>query len=281
MIRKYQIKATWFLHVKAHEEWLEYFQSFEGQELALHGYEHGTSGSKKKIRANIEKGYQILKASEIEPAGFCAPYGIWNKSLEKVLKDFEFEYSSEFTFAYDGFPFNPGSGLPLQIPSHPICTGSLSRKNLNDSEMADYFSRHFKHKLSRFETSVFYHHPLQPGLKAIERLFELVEEYGLNKLTFNEYAQFWKKRAATNFEIYLEDEHVVVSSDSDLLYQFSNSHDGFTLIESGTKISTNTPSNFKFSNYYIPEAEQLKSIRATDLRLLKTSLLDWRTRIHL
>src|SRR5690606_24650264 len=117
------------------------------------------------------------------PAGFCAPYGIWNKALSRALAEMDFEYSSEFTFAYDGFPIQIDKNLPLQIPIHPICPGSLNRHRQTESEINTYFDFIINNKLSRFEPVLLYHHPMQKGIENLEHIFKRVNSENLEKLS--------------------------------------------------------------------------------------------------
>lgn len=286
ILDKHQISGTWFLHVKAHEAWLDQFHSFENQELALHGYEHGTSGSVSKIRSNIQKGLNKLKAKDIRPSGFCAPYAIWNKALEVALTDFSFTYTSEFTFKYDGAPSRSSTpNMPLQIPIHPICTGSLSRIRYQEAEMAAYFAHILEQKKGRFNPIIFYHHPLQPGLKVLDHVFELVNTYSLTKMTFNEYASFWKIRAAREFQVLFDLEnrnaHLEYSSDADQFIQVSFSHDRFDLLKPGESVDAQKIAEFEYSNSYLPSIKEIKNLRKPSLRVMKTSLIDWKNRIRL
>jgi hypothetical protein len=285
VLKKHDISATWFLHVKAHQNWLEHFQSFDKQEIALHGYHHGTSKSKSKTYSNIQTGKECLQQAGFNFDGFCAPYGIWNEALKKSLSDDSFSYTSEFTFAYDGYPIQPVDGdLPLQIPIHPICTGSLSRKRYSPDEMKKYFKQVFDQKLGRFEPIFFYHHPLQTGLDVMDDIFEMVKEHDLHNMTFSDFARFWKSRDQFLFEAWFQNDEIQIEkiSENDLLLNISMDHNSFDLLESNNiKFDLSKTPNFKYSNFYLPEPQQVHELRKRDLRLLKTSLLDWKNRIRL
>jgi len=285
VLKRHDIAGTWFLHVEAHEEWLNHFKELENQEIALHGYRHGSSSSYQKTIKNIESGEERLHEAGIEFNGFCAPYGIWNQALEQSLTKKSFVYSSEFTFAYDGYPVEPAGGnLPLQIPIHPICTGSLNRRRYSSSDMEAYFEQVLNQKLGRFEPVFFYHHPLQPGLEVIDTIFEKVRSLSFENLTFSEYTEFWKQRKEFTLNAWLDDDKLKIQSDSDqnLFLKVSTSVGGFNLIDNfaGSIDLPKTP-KYKYSNSYLLESEQVHELRKKDLRLLKTSLLDWKNRIRL
>ncbi|WP_421774579.1 hypothetical protein [Gracilimonas sp.] len=281
-IHKHQKSATWFLHVEAHKDWLTHFNSYQKQEFALHGFEHGTSDSFKKVDQNIQNGEKHLEQANIEFYGFCAPYGIWNTALKKSLKNFDFEYTSEFTFCYDGLPLQlVEDQLPLQIPIHPICTGSLNRRKYSNEDMKGYFEDVLLNKLTRFEPALFYHHPLQPGLSVIDHLLELSDIHEFENLTFGEFAAFWKERERFGFEAYLSDGKVTIerSSDPDKLIQVSMNHLEFDLVSTDKDtINLTKTTKLKYSKPYLPQPEEVSEMRKRDLKLLKTSLLDWKNR---
>ncbi|MAO64755.1 MAG: hypothetical protein CL666_07120 [Balneola sp.] len=282
VLHKNKVKGTWFLHVKAHEEWLSAFKDLEDQELALHGYDHGTSKAVSKTRDNISTGQELLQQNNIESDGFCAPYGIWNKALERAISDFNFKYSSEFTFTYDGFPLKPEKPFPIQVPVHPICTGSLSRKRYDEAAMASYFAQVLQRKLGRFEPVIFYHHPLQPGLQVWDHLFKLINAQELTNLTFLEFAEFWNSRAQINFEAVFDGNSVLIESDSASQYfQVSNSQTGFSLVQAGSKSDVKESNDFQYANHYLPDAKQASKLHKMNIRLLKTSFMDWKNRIRL
>lgn len=281
-LETYKIKATWFLHVQAHEQWLEAFKDFNGHEIALHGYRHGTSKSESKIKKNIELGLQKLKEAGFEAEGFCAPYGIWNHGLISALKAFDFSYTSEFTFAGDGIPFQPDEA-PLQIPIHPISTGSLSRKRYSEPEMANYFEQTVARKSGRFEPVLFYHHPLQPGLQAFKEIFEKVIPQNFIILTFSEFASFWKSRNTCSFEAFYDSDQVNIPtiSDKEQLVQVCSDHKGFNVMQAENSFEIKKTPEFHYSNSYLPDPDVISELRKRDLRLIKTSLLDWKNRIRL
>ncbi|SMO33973.1 polysaccharide deacetylase family protein [Gracilimonas mengyeensis] len=285
VLKRYQIKATWFLHVQAHENWLDYFHQFDNQEIALHGYRHGTSKHSSKVLQNLSHGKELLEEAGYGLTGFCAPYGIYNEALQKALENFDFSYSSEFTFAYDGLPIQiTAQKQPIQIPIHPICTGSMRRRRYTPNQMSAYFLQVMARKAARFEPVFLYHHPLQPGLHTLEPVFQKVQDANFENLTFDEYARFWKKRRETHFEAHWDKGkvHIEKNNNCHMLFQVSFSHQGFSLLEgSGQAITPQKSPKFEYSKAYLPEPKQIAEMRTKDLKLMKTSLLDWKNRIRL
>lgn len=285
VLNKNRISGTWFLHVQAHEDWLDVFHSFTDQEIALHGYEHGKTSSTSKATSNILKGKNLLEDVQFDPQGFCAPYGIKNDAIKDALSKFNFIYTSEFSFGYDGLPIqSKDRSQPLQIPIHPICTGSLNRVKYSVQEMASYFKFVLNNKIARFEPALFYHHPMQPGLAAIEDLFEMVNDHKLKSISFLEFARFWLSRQEFSFEAWLEDGEVKVErlTDHGKYLQVLTGHRSFYLMKgSDDKTASVKTSEFEYSNSYLPEPDEVKNMRNRNLQLIKTSLLDWKNRIQL
>lgn len=276
---EFKIRPTWFLHVKVHEEWLHKFHEFEaeGHEIALHGYEHFTSDESEKICHNIQKGYQKLSGAGFAIRGFCAPYGIWNHALKKVLSasTFEFEYSSEFTRLYNGIP-TWIEDTPLQIPIHPICTGSLVRKGYSVDHMSDYFMRSLERNTGLGEPSIFYHHPMQPGLEAIRQLLLSVHKHSLTNLTFNEYARFWKQRSESNFQAFFNGDKIMIDdTDGELWYQVCTDFSQYELLKKNQISIRSDLATFKYAPPSLPSPERIRKLKRKSPGLLKTSILDW------
>lgn len=283
LLNKHTIPATWFLHVKAHENWLEYFKSLKGQEFALHGYKHGSSNTDQKISSNIEAGLSKLKKADIETKGFCAPYGIWNNGLEKVIGTYDFLYTSEFTTGYDCVPFHQEKISNLQIPIHPICTGSLSRKRYSNANIQRYFMDTYQRKEKLFKPILFYHHPLQIALNIFDEIFAQVNSDKLTKLTFGEYAEFWNRRHKLEFTAFVENDQIdIESNDPSLLLYISSSSNSFDLIPSKNQsISKDIKATFKYETPSLPSQEELKNLHRNRFELMKTSFIDWKNRNYL
>lgn len=278
-----QIRATWFLHVIAHEDWLNYFSDLENQEIALHGYNHGTSRNENKVIKNISEGLNKLNESDLEINGFCAPYGIYDRALENALENFDFKYTSEFTFAYDSYPVKCNQNR-LQIPIHPICTGSLKRKQYDKKEMLSYFYEVLERKLARHEPVIFYHHPLQTGLKIFDSIFERITELGLINLTFEQFSDFWNDREKCTFEAYWLGDSVrlIGVSDKSQLFEISYNHESSQLVNSVNSVfDKKSKYDIQYDLRYSSEDHDHHISMIDKLRLLKTSIFDLRNRERL
>ncbi|MEK7251361.1 MAG: hypothetical protein AAB209_13170, partial [Bacteroidota bacterium] len=165
---------------------------------------------------NISKARRKLEQAGISSPGFAAPFGIWNSELAKAIEKTVFEYSSEFSFAYDSLPVYPSNGeqtfLTLQVPIHPICIGSLRRIGYTEGQMKEYFRRVIEEKLLRDEPLFFYHHPTHHCCDVVQFIFQYVAEKGIENTTMLEYARWWKKRLSTRLEISFENTKCKVQS---------------------------------------------------------------------
>lgn len=285
----YQIPMTWFLHVQAHEEWLDCFRSMKNQEIALHGYEHGTSSSYEQIMNNIQRGRQLMIDEGLTPKGFSIPYSIWNDTLGDVLNQFDFKYSSEFTLGYDTDPFYPihknRQHSTLQIPIHPICTGNMNRLNSSEIEMEQYFKLILDQKIEYLQNVIFYHHPMQVGLNIWKKIFEEVNRLGLPKLTFSEIADFWIHRKKYNVNTYFDKRTSFLTckySNYNYLLSVSINFDDFFLLRA-TEMNKPLASFNSIPNpkqHYLSK-ESIEELNGNRIKLLKTSIFDWKNRIKL
>ena len=283
LLDNHSLNGTWFLHVQAHENWLKWFKDLNDQELALHGYKHGYSSSFSKVRSNIEQGLKTLVKNDIQPKGFCAPYGIWNNALRKSLEDFEFEYTSEFTSGYDALPFTNQYSDNIQVPVHPICTGSLNRRQYSFEDMKSYFCHIYDQKKALHKPVIFYHHPLQNGLELFDEIFTKANSDGMTNLTFLEYARFWRSRSQHKFSAVLSNRGIEIdSNDSSLLFFISKTPNEFALISSESQlVSLDLNPSFKYNSPSLPSVQELEKMQRDRLQILKTSFIDWRNRYRL
>jgi hypothetical protein len=199
--REEGVGMTWFLDVKSHEDWLQHFAFFSGQEIGVHCYEHRTFDTVAENVKNISKAKHKLDQAGVSANGFSAPFGKWNDSLAQAIEGVGFDYSSEFAFAYDTLPFAPATRdqqfSALQIPIHPICIGSLRNVGYSEKQMTDYFQHVIDEKLLRDEALFFYHHPTHHHYEVMRAVFRSVRDRGIENVTMGEFARWWRKRLAS------------------------------------------------------------------------------------
>ena len=284
---KHKISMTWFLHVQAHEQWLSEFKGMKNQEIAVHGYKHGTSSSYQKNGDNIRAAMDLLSESDVSFSGYCAPYGIWNSGLAQLMDEYNFEYASEFSLNYDDLPFFPISqNTPyahLQIPIHPICIGSFLRKRASVQQMKSYFQSYIEYQIAIGEPIVLYHHPMQGHEQVLEHIFEYINQLNIPSVSFSEFSSFWKMRNESLFEAFWENDVIEIRSDSnkELTYNIywgskkgmvSNSKNTYRLSEITLETVTEVP---------LISLSVIRKLLHRNLKLRKWSVLDWYRRERL
>ena len=214
--REFAIPMSWYLDVKSHEQWLTRFVEMEGQEIGVHCYEHRTFHESEQIKKNVEHAVSLLEEIGIRRSGFSAPYGVWSPALAQALDELGFEYSSEFSYAYDTLPLRPsfqGKRFEtLQIPIHPICIGSLLRVGYSSLDQKRYFASIVRWKRQRAEPLLFYHHPSHKKLDVVRDLFETMRNGNVRCISFGEYAAWWKRRSLVRMSIEVMDGNIEVQS---------------------------------------------------------------------
>jgi len=225
------ISMTWFLDVKSHEPWLKHFARMVNQEIGVHCYEHTTFSTYDDNLKNMTRAVKEIEATGLTPEGFAAPFGMWNEELGKAIGQLGFQYSSEFSNAYDTLPLLPHTRgtryHTLQVPVHPICPGSLMRVGYSSAHMKEYYWRVMNTKLSHAEPLFFYHHPSHRHLDVVEFIFQSMRQQNIDNVSLGEYARWWKKRRDVKFVVsYLNDRISMVQYSAP---EGSQAGDGITL----------------------------------------------------
>jgi hypothetical protein len=209
------VSMSWFLDVKSHESWLKDFALMVNQEIGLHCYEHRVYPTCELIDRDMSKATHVMQGAGLNPSGYCAPYGAWSEELARSIRRHGFEYSSEFSYAYDCFPLVPASGPAaagvLQLPIHPISVGSLRRVGYSEARMVEYVKRVVDTKLNRNETLFMYDHPVHRGHAVVRELFAYVQSLGVINMTLGSYASWWKGRSTNNAGMEAMGNRVVLS----------------------------------------------------------------------
>jgi len=195
---------SWFLHVEAHEDWLNYFHRLKKGEVAVHGYRHKVYNSADQNKNNIREALIRLRSAGFYPEGFASPYGIWNDVTDTSSQEFNFSYSSEFSFAYDSLPlFTPKRSL--QLPIHPVCIATLAKAGADEHEMIQYFSEISNRQIYFHDPVIFYHHPLDNHFDVWKSVFKHIKNKpGIKFMTFSEWAKWWRKRESANPKVLFE-----------------------------------------------------------------------------
>lgn len=193
------IKSTWFVHSEAHENYINLFNQFENDEIAVHTHSHKLFDNEIEQSVDINCCKNLLEENGLKVYGFAAPFGAWSNNLAIALNKFDFKYSSEFSLDYDNLPYHFNNRL--QIPIHPICIGSFKRTKATDEEILNYFKKVIYKKYSLQEPILLYYHPLDGRLNVLELIFEYINKLNINNYTFNEYSEWLLIRQNANFGV--------------------------------------------------------------------------------
>jgi len=207
-LRSRRIPGSWFVDVKSQEGFMWRYTQMQGQEIGIHCYEHKTYDDEIRNHENILKARNRFRDSKLGAPGFAAPFGTWNPELAKVVKEFRFEYSSEFSWDHDNFPSHPWidkkTRAVLQVPVHPVSIGTLRRQGYSAQSMKAYFDRVVNEKLALHEPLFFYHHPRDKHHDVLDSLITRSVEAGANVLTMGEYARWWNSRRSEGMHVEMQ-----------------------------------------------------------------------------
>jgi hypothetical protein len=198
LCRKNDISATWFVDTKSHKSWIDHFSKMENQEIGYHCYNHHVYPDSRANQMDMEKGLSILKKVNIKPTGYAAPFGEWNCSLNQLIQEKGFEYSSEFGCAYDDLPFFPygetNFSKTLQVPIHPVSTRRLQLAKHSEKQMVEYYLGIIQQKLFLNDPTIFYDHPVHGHSRIFEPVFKEVRNRNIPNMTLHDYQTWWRKR---------------------------------------------------------------------------------------
>ncbi len=280
--RDHDVSMSWFVDVKAHEHWLDHFRYFVDQEIGLHCYEHQTYPTYDANLKNINKGLQGMRRAGLEPSGFTAPYGIWNPALAKAVDYAGFDYSSEFSFAYDTLPIVPATNeyryLTPQIPVHPICIGSLAKVGYSETRMFEYFTTVIHSKISRDEPLFFYHHPSHRHWNVVRWLFNLRPQ-GMEAITLGDYARWWRRRVRFDMVVEYEGDCISVQSltpdvPDDVYLRIVNTRGEEVILPIAKKINMSSILRWDIPDKPAPPPHDIRRAREFDPRQMMSELYD-------
>ncbi len=197
-----------------------------GLDVGAHGYWHHTYREAQDNLENIRRGIAVLAAAGIEPSGFVAPHGRFNRGLLTALETLGISHSSEFALAYDELPFLPISSSVLQIPIHPVCLGLFleAAREAPAGEATDpraavaAAAEHFDHlaraKYAAGEPIFLYGHPtgrIGRYPQVLGTVFQTISSFGaVWKTTFTQFAAWWRARAQVRLAVFREGTHFEV-----------------------------------------------------------------------
>ncbi|MFA5833206.1 MAG: polysaccharide deacetylase family protein [Bacteroidota bacterium] len=273
------IPTTWFLDVKSHESWLPYFHKFTQQEIGLHCYEHALYRTSTLNQENFQKGLSLLQKHKIRPVGITAPTGEWNEAYAEAIEKLGFHYSSEFAYDYDNlpsFPFINNKFFSLsQMPIHPICIGTMLRARMSDDDMVTYFKSIIDSNVILNEPICFYHHPTHQHNGVFEEVFRYINERNIAKLSYAQYAAWWKLRTS-QLGLFRFVNGVIepLSESTDVHFRIIRSDKSESIITLNENIHLNDIP-FKQTRREIVPNDRLMQSRKFDPKHLLQNALDW------
>lgn len=284
ILQKRGFRASWFIDVNSQRNHIGVYNRFQDHELAYHCFRHRTFSDEKKNNADFEKGLHVLRQHDINPKGYAAPQGHWFPSLARSIEQFGFDYSSEFSHAYDDVPLYPHTSknvFPvLQIPVHPISMGRLRQARFAADAMAEYFNSRLEYQSFLREPAVLYDHPVHGQYDVFEKVFDYARSRSFRNMTMLEYARWWKRRNSAYCDVTYDGNQLNLLTDNadDTLslhavfpdqkhYEFPLSARSFA-VDSFNRYKTPDPDCPP-----MPPAEKISQTRKTDLRLIYNQYL--------
>ncbi|MFZ4620373.1 MAG: hypothetical protein ACOYNS_07435 [Bacteroidota bacterium] len=276
---RYSVPTTWFLDVKSHEQWLPFFQTFGDQEIGLHCYEHILFQDKERNKENFSKALSLLKQEGLEPKGITAPTGGWQEGYAEAIRELGFTYSSEFSYDYDDLPSFPllnGKTFPIpQLPIHPVCIGTMRRVRMNEEKMVQHFRSLIDLNLQLNEPICLYQHPTHGHNGVFEQVFQYIDSLSIAKLSYSDYAAWWKHRDENCGPVQLNNGTVEAVNDTGNVRHriiLPGGHETITAVNEVTRIDE-LPFTAVERNIEFPE--DIMQARAFDIRHSIQNALDW------
>ncbi len=207
-----------------------------GLDVGVHGFRHHTYQTVEENLRNISRGIDVLLAAGIEPSGFVAPHGRFNRALLVAMETLGISHSSEFALAYDELPFAMGTAGIVQIPIHPVCLElfvdavkrtatptSLERSQRMATAIAaarDYLCQVAQIKYRLGEPVFLYGHPtgLAGGCtQVVQQVFKATSGFGaLWKTSLSQINAWWRARATVRIRVTAREGHFIVTAESGL-----------------------------------------------------------------
>ncbi len=196
--------CTHFVSTSAYAHHQGVCHDLRAHDTQSHGHFHHVYREPDDNRRNLERAHRLLLSLGFDPAGFAAPHGRWRPSLDDLLEDFGYLYSSDFQLGHDDLPFYPWKGnrfsRVLQVPVHPVCEGLFLEAGVRDPRViAEYLRAVVAAKIGAGELAVIYGHPERRLGRMPEVLATVARELDGEPLvwrtTMSEMARWWRWRA--------------------------------------------------------------------------------------
>lgn len=211
LLRRYEGVITCFVNVRSYEREIPALGRLKSLRAVIgsHAYVHHVYDQYGQNRWNIERAEELLRPFARPLEGFSAPHGRWHASLQRVLEEKGYLYSSEFTLDYDDLPFFPRVNgklsSVLQIPTHPVCDGVfLERYGFKPKLIEDYYSKVIAQKSAEGEPVLIFGHPDGRIGRHPEIFHSLMAAVARHpswwKTDFGSWARWWTRRNGWTLE---------------------------------------------------------------------------------
>jgi hypothetical protein len=200
-----------------------------GLDVGSHGFWHHTYRTVEENLRNVGRGIEMLRSAGIEPAGFVAPHGRFNRTLLIALQTLGVTHSSEFGLAYDELPFAAGTGAVLQIPIHPVCleifleavaaSRPVWRPGLTADDAIrsaiDYYRELIELRCRAGEPAFLYGHPTGRRGRQTDVLRAILESVSplaaVWRTTLGRFHAWWRARASVQLSAVRQGERLAVT----------------------------------------------------------------------
>jgi hypothetical protein len=226
--------TTHFVCASTHAGRRDALRRLDGCDVGSHGLYHNTYPTVDENRRNIARGIEALRALGHEPSGFAAPHGRYHTALAEAMATLGLTHSSEFSAAYDDWPFLPLGSDVLQIPIHPVCFGIVKEAALREAagggpaesiaaaqsaaaDVTEYFLAAAEAKRAAREPLFFYGHPdgrLGRHPEILTHLFATVDAWpDVWQTNFTEFQRWWRERSAVRLVVHRRAGRLIVDAD--------------------------------------------------------------------
>ena len=206
------LRFVWFLDMglwKNRRKWIAQLLE-HNQDVQLHCFRHMTYASREVNDINIRKGLKAIRKSGITPNSIVSPMGYNYRGFSEAIKQYGFIFSSEFGYAVDDLPSRPWNdkNYPLQIPTHPACSGVFSQAGFSQDEQFSHFFDVVRERCNTDGICILYDHPIN-GLETHEtqyiELFDQLTKNSCEYISMFDYYRAWIGRQH-NTRIVYDDE---------------------------------------------------------------------------
>ncbi len=205
LFQRLHTPVSWFVDAGSQRGFLNLYAQFSGDEVGIHCFDHRGAGEPGARATDIRRAIAEFGSAGLHAGSYAAPYGTWDERLAADVEQFNFNYSSEFSYDYDNMPSTPYAGgrylSTLQVPVHPISVGGLRRQGFGEEEMISYYRIQIERKLRLREPIILYHHPGDGHPAVLESMVRSAKDHALSPTRMADFAAWWRGRSCESLSI--------------------------------------------------------------------------------